>query len=416
MMHQRDRFVWRFGLASALFVVAVVSGCVQITPTPEPVTISMVATEGQQLYFESLLPAFQKENRHITVEFVRSQQFGFADADVFAIVPFAWRFMREEVDVLDLAPYITVDEKFNRDDFYPDTLDLFTVDLEEEGQTKLWAVPYALDMMVMYYDRALLDRYGVAYPQAEWTWDDFFQTTKAMYDPDAGIYGYAPDFELNDALAAIYQNGGTIFDDMLKPTRTTFDAPKTIEALDWYAKLMYEFNAVPTPQQARAAYGIGGYVQLGLERGRLGMWTGMFSEQGRWFQKDDWTIDWGMAPLPKGVQSATLGYVTGYAISTEAEYPDACWAWVSFLTRQIPQDGVPVRRSLLESKDLEDQLGKDVAATAHISAEHIVFMSPQLYDLYDALRLYQQAVDSIINGRATAQEAMTLAQRESKYK
>lgn len=413
--HQPGRFAGKFLLVSALLIAITVGGCVQITPTPEPVTISMVATEEQQLYFESLLPAFQKENRNVTVEFVRAQQFGFADADVFAISPFAWRFMREEVDVLDLAPFVAADEKFNRDDLIPDALALFTVE-EDDDQTKLWAVPYVLDMMVMYYDRALLDRYGVAYPQSEWTWDDFVQTAKSMYDPDAGVYGYAPDFELNDVLAVIYQNEGTIFDDLLNPTRTTFDAPKTIEALDWYAGLMYESAVVPTPQQARAAYGVGGYVQLGLERGRLGMWTSMFSEQGRWFDKSDWTVNWGMVPLPKGAQSATLGFVAGYAISSEAEYPDACWAWVSFLTRQMPQGGVPVRRSLLESKDLEDQLGKDVAATARISAEHVVFMSPQLYDLYDVLRLYQQAVDSVVNGRATAQEALTLAQQESKFK
>lgn len=277
-------------------------------------------------------------------------------------------------------------------------------------------MPFALDLMVMYYDRALFDRYGVAYPQPEWTWDDFVQTDQAMYDPAAGIYGYAPDFELNDLLAVIYQNGGTIFDDLINPTRTTFDAPKTIEAVDWYARLMYEHQVIPTPQQARAAYGVGGYVQLGLEHGRLGMWTGMFSERGRWFRKSDWTIKWGMAPLPKGVRSATPGTVSGYAIAANAGHPDACWAWVSFLTRQMPQNGIPARRSLLASQELEDKLGKEIATTARISAEHIVFMSPNMYEMYDALRLYQQAIESVVDGRATAQEALTWAQQESKYK
>jgi hypothetical protein len=47
---------------------------------------------------------------------------------------------------------------------------------------------------------------------------------------------------------------GGVFDDWSNPTRTTCDDPRTIEAVEWYAKLFHEHRVAPTRTQARKMF------------------------------------------------------------------------------------------------------------------------------------------------------------------
>ncbi|MBN1584389.1 MAG: extracellular solute-binding protein [Anaerolineae bacterium] len=399
------------GAALCLFVI--LSGCVQITPTPEPAAITFACTEEEEAYFGPVREAFNKEYRHIAVEFVRPQRFSWPDMDVFDVSPFTRRFMDQEeaVATLDLSPYIGQDEAFEQADFYPGLIDMFRIE-----ETEIWAIPYMVDVGVMYYNRDLFDEYGVAYPQLDWTWDDFLRTAQTFYAPVIGIFGYIPDEQKNDPLAFVYQNGGRIFDDFQNPTRTTFDDVYTIEALDWYAKLMYEYEAAATPQQARQAYSLTGSTQTGIREGRLGMWSGTLSDRGGRLDDEEWGINWGIVPLPKGKQSATFAFTNGYVISTSAQDPDACWAWISFLTHQVPPYGMPARKSVAESKGFEDMVGKDVAAVARASVEHALFFSPAGWDIYGTFQIFNEALEKLYSGKMTAQQVMEWAQQQSQYK
>jgi ABC-type glycerol-3-phosphate transport system substrate-binding protein len=387
------------------------TGCVQVTPPPEPVTITFECDEEDEAYCNRLIDAFHEDHGHITVELVRPKRYQYPEADVFVIWPFARRFfLQEDIDLLDLTPFIEQDRTFDREDLHPGTLSLF----DDDGE--MWAVPFMIDVDVMYYNRDLLDRYGVAYPQLDWTWDDFLRIGQALYDPDAGIYGYTPDEQLDDVLAFVYQNGGKIFDDLDDPTRTTFDDPLTVEALDWYAKLMYEREAAATPQQARKAYGIAGYTQTGIEQGRLGMWMGSLSEREGGPGDVEWNVNWGIAPLPRGKQSATFAFILGYTISPQAENPDACWQWVSFLTHQMPRYGMPVRKSLVASEAFEDEMGQDVAAVARAFIEYAMWLNPTAWDIYGTFDIFNEGVAKIVGNNETAGGAMTWAQQKSPFK
>ncbi len=392
------------------------AGCVSRTPTPEPITISFVCAEQQEAFFQPLVETFRQTHRHIQIEFVRPERFGPARADVLSVSPFMRRFAQGQLDTIDLSSFIAQDTSFDLADLYPQALDMFSQTwITQENRVEIWAAPLMMDAMVMYYNKDLFDRYGVAYPKPDWTWDDFLRIGQALYDPDAGVFGYVPDVSLDDPLNFVYQNDGGVFDDPLNPTRTTFNDERTVEALDWYARLMYEYKAAASPRQARQAWGIGGYTLFGLEKKRLGMWTGMLSERGRWFERENWDFKWGMVPLPRGVRSATTGYVQGYAISAQAANPEACWQWISFLSRQPFYGGIPARRSLIASTAYQDQVGQDVAIVARMSAESLIMFSPGLFNLYDALRFYDQAVESIVEGSATAQEALNRAQMQSRF-
>jgi multiple sugar transport system substrate-binding protein len=230
---------------------------------------------------------------------------------------------------------------------------------------------------VMYYNRDLFDQYNVPYPQIGWTWDDFLERAVALRDPDAFVFGYGPRLPPGDAVLFIYQHGGRIFDDPENPTRTTFDDPLTIEALEWYARLVHDYDAAPSLNQAAHAYGDGSYaIYEGIRTGKVGMWTGALSERGGLGWPFKWKMAWGMVPLPSDAQSWTEVVVEGYAISSGTEHYDACWEWIAWLSEQVPYRFMPARRSLAESSAYEDQVGAEVAAVARALMEHAYILTP----------------------------------------
>ena len=84
--------------------------------------------------------------------------------------------------------------------------------------------------------------------------------------------------------------------------------------------------------------------------------------------------------------------------------------------RQLPRNGMPARRSVTESKEFEDQVGKDVAAVARTSIEHALFLNPSGWDIYGSFQILNEALQKVLGGTDSAQEAMEWAQQKSQYK
>ena len=127
---------------------------------------------------------------------------------------------------------------------------------------------------------------------------------------------------------------------------------------------------------------------------------------------------WGMAPLPRDAQSATVASVEGTFISAQTPHPDACWQWVVFLSRQSPDRLIPARRSLVESAAYERRVGDDTAAVVRESVEGELLLFPtSLPEAGEAAwEIFEEAVDAIIDERSTPQEAMGWAQQQSELR
>jgi ABC-type glycerol-3-phosphate transport system substrate-binding protein len=383
-------------------------GCNAAAPTPEPITISFLPPVFGQEYYEALVKEFNKEYPYITVEFVSP---GTDDADVFVSSPFALRELLAQDSIVSLDLFIEQDASFDLTDFYPGTVGLFSA----EGKT--WAIPSGVTVAAMFYNRDLFDQYNVPYPEIGWTWDDFLDRALALRDPGADVFGYAPMDRVLDPLAFIYQHGGRIFDDLQAPTRTTFDDPLTIEALEWYARLFHEHNVAPTPKQV-SGQPFGGSARGGVYLNKVGMWIAWLAERGGGggAQTDwpgEWKMRWGVVPLPRDTHLVAPTFAQGYFISSQAANPDACWQWVSFLSAQIPFGLTPARKSLTEADAYEQQVGSDVAAVARASLESTMMFSPRLLEFGGALGNLGRALDAIVDGRSTPEEAMIQAQRQS---
>ncbi|MBN1994856.1 MAG: sugar ABC transporter substrate-binding protein [Anaerolineae bacterium] len=409
-----------------LLFSAFISGCgLMAAPTAEidPVTITFVYPAVDEGYYEPLVQQFNQSYPHLTVElkrvpFDRLDDLAPDEADIFLVYDYLVYQMKQEGDILDLSPFIEQDDVFDQADFYPGTVEM----LSSEG--KQWSIPAGVDVGVMYYNRDLFDQAGIPYPGLNWTWDDFLNSAVAVSNPEAGIYGYITtgstmDPSYFDAIFFVYQHGGKIVDDLQSPTRPTLNDPLTIEALEWYTKLYTEYDAAPTPLEARKAFRGNPQYALyeGLRNGKAGMWIGVLSDRGGLTWPIEWFVNWGMAPLPRDAQAITQVSVEGYVISSQTENIEASWQWISFLSGQMPGRLMPPRRSLAASAAYEQQMGKEIAAVTRASMESAVVVSPEVgEELNDIIDIFGQAVDDMVNERFSPIDALNWAQQEAELK
>lgn len=90
--------------------------------------------------------------------------------------------------LLPIDDIVSADEELSKkkSDYATSLIDGFTVD------GTLYGLPSGTQTMVIYYNKKSFDERNVAYPQDDWTWDEFMETAKAMtYDQDGTqIYGF----------------------------------------------------------------------------------------------------------------------------------------------------------------------------------------------------------------------------------
>ena len=79
---------------------------------------------------------------------------------------------------VDLAPLIKADPSINWNDFWPAERQAVTVG------PKIVGVPALVDNLALVYNKKLFDQAGLAYPTADWTWDDFRAAAK---QPDGSV-------------------------------------------------------------------------------------------------------------------------------------------------------------------------------------------------------------------------------------
>ena len=389
------------------------TGCAKLMPTPEPVTITFAYPERDTAYYETLVQEFQEQNGYITVELVKAPR-SFAQTlqnDIFIADQLVMPQLLQQESVLNVTPFIEQDEDFNVDDFYPGTLDAFSY----EGKT--WGVPSDLDMMVMYYNQDIFDRYGVAYPQPGWTWRDFLDAATQTTDRGADIFGYAiqynDEFGVIEPILVIYQHGGQLFDNWQNPQLVTFNEPLNIEALEWYAGLIYNFGVAPTKQEGPDV--VRHYPNGGAMEGKYAMWMGMLSDHGGKTWGRPWPMRWGVVPLPRDQAATTLALINGLFISAQTAHPDECWKWVSFLSQQMPTASLPARKSLATSDAYVQMVGSDVSSTARAAMRDAILINPELLGYEKALAALMEAFTEVRNGTTTPEAALNDAQEKAGF-
>jgi multiple sugar transport system substrate-binding protein len=304
--------------------------------------------------------------------------------------------------LLDLQPLLDAEAGALRDD-YPAAL---LAPLRAGGG--LYGLPRALNLRALNYNRDLFRAAGLAEPAPEWQLADLLEAARRL-TAEAGDerYGYAVDGPMTDDLLAFlgWQGAPAVTLAGGEPAPRFIDEA-VAQAIAQYITLLGDYS----PHGELSGYrDEGGFMGVGglAEEGRVGMWysggigrmvirIGGPEEQA---QRPDVAI----APPPLGQGGLTGADFSSdaMAIAARSASPEACWAWLTFLSEQTGGLGesFPARSSLATS---EAYLSQARPGAAELYAAYAAALADpdSAVDPYAGVDLFWlfQAVDRAMQG------------------
>ena len=237
------------------------------------------------------------------------------------------RYMSNDM-LLDLTDKIAESDKIDPENYPEDIWGLYTYD------DKYFAVPKDVDTIALWYNKAMFDEAGLAYPTADWTWDDVTEAAKKLTKEDGSQYGLALRNDNNQAgyYNLIYDNGGYIISD--DKTKSGWDDPKTIEAMEMLEGWIKD--GVMPPLEVMAENG----EDVLFQSGKVAM-----VPQGSWmvaaYRDNEYTAEnCDLVELPK---SATTGRRVslynglGWAAAANGEHTEEAWKLIEYLGSEEAQ-------------------------------------------------------------------------------
>ena len=201
-------------------------------------------------------------------------------------------------------------------DYFDQPVDAFTYD------GALQCMPQNVSSLVVYYNRAVFEKAGIAEPADDWTWDDFVGTAQRLTQGD--VRGAGIDASIIRLAPFVWSNGGDVVDDLEQPTRLTLDEPAAREAVQEVVDLVRS-GAVPTEEEQAAQD-----LQTRFVTGKLGMLLSSRREVPPLREVDG--LDFDVAPLPRRDEPTTILHSDAYCLAAGGEHPEAAADFVAFAT------------------------------------------------------------------------------------
>lgn len=242
---------------------------------------------------------------------------------------------------------------------------------------KLYGVPYQSRQLVLYVNKSLFG--GLSLPPTEWgnpnwTWGHFLEKAAALTQRSigGGARQFGTLFTGRPMWAAfIRQNGGQEFN--REVSRSFFDAPETVEAIQLAADLVNRYRVAPTERENPRG------ANWNFDFGTVAMWL--------WYQHSIPLVtqrvlnfDWDVYPLPMNRKSATYADWGYLSMSANTVDVDRSWELISFL--QSPdgdalalRDGVagPILRGSEPRYLIGSGAAKNKAAAIQAAQQPIAF-------------------------------------------
>jgi multiple sugar transport system substrate-binding protein len=274
---------------------------------------------------------------------------------------------------LDLTPLIA-ESKLDLTDFYAGPLAQF------QWQEQTWGLPDTAAPDLLFYNKALFDAVGVAYPTDAWTFEDMRQAAIQLTLDDQGRNAADPAFEptkivqwgWNGGLTFFWQRHlvrgwGGDFCANADCTLMNFTAPATLEAVGWWVKLVTVDHATVYDPYGGSQTGIPGDPFLA---GKAAMGYNGFFAVGQ--LNSSGAIDYDIAQPLLGADGKryTPLSTNGYMIAANSEHPQEAWALVQALVEPTfladtwgkPGHAVPARRTVAAAVINPDQAPQNQAA------------------------------------------------------
>ena len=248
--------------------------------------------------------------------------------------------------LLNLQPFIDKDSQA-LEGVYPVTLEAYK---RPDGY---YGLPRDFQTIVLYYNKDMFDKAGVAYPTADWTMDDLRAAAKKLTvdgdgDGKAEQYGFAADLWDMELFwgAAIWGYGGEVLS--ADNSKTLLGEPKAREAWTFIDAMMREDKSMPDPAAAEE-YGGDPFAAGVAAMTTIGHWVvPQYAQLG---------FKWDVAPMPKGPAArATSVNSAGFVIAKDSKNADAAWQFVRFAIGEAGQKrlselgfAIPILESVAKS-------------------------------------------------------------------
>lgn len=319
-----------------------------------------------------------------------------------------------------LDDYIAGQPDFNLDDFVPPSLVSYR---NEEG---LYGIPYDEGPGMLYFNRDLFDKAGIAPPDDTWTLDTVKEAALKLTSGEGATktFGLAPlPTPGAGTLAPAYLFPfGAAYVNEPEETTCRLTEPAAVEAMTWWDELRAA-GAVPTPDDVRNV------AWPAFQFGNIGMFL-----EGTWATppiRENAKFNWEMALWPKGPQAhATFSAGSAYMITTGTENADAAWiylndylstagqrymwaltgrgsparlsAWPAYLDSEFAPAGAPLAQQALTSiashEILDKPTGPRVTQAAQAIWDEVIAGS---LEVEPALQQICQAIDPILAQNAS---------------
>ncbi|MFF1634090.1 ABC transporter substrate-binding protein [Leifsonia sp. NPDC058248] len=322
-------------------VAALLSACSGGTPNSadsnEKVTITYGVWAGTQTpAMKEIAAAFTKENPNITVrveerpwpEYWSTLQTGAAGGtapDAFWMLAQNIRPYASGGQLLDISGEIKA-EKVDLNKYPKAVLDLY-----DQGDGKVYGLPKDVDTNAVWFNRAIFDKAGVAYPKSDWTWDDFRETAKKLTDPAAGVWGVAAPIDYQGGYYnTILQAGGQVISKDGK--NAEIDSPEAQAGIKFWTDLQADKSS-PTLKQLSDTE-----AETLFEQGKIGMYMSGAYWALQLYNNKDIAPNVDIAPMPTGVTQATVTSGienVGYA---NTKHPDAVKKFLLFASGKEAAD------------------------------------------------------------------------------
>lgn len=345
-----------------LFVIVVASmllaacGGAPAADKATEVTFMMWGAPEELAVWQAVVDDFHSANPSITVKVdvsdwdsywtkLNTLIAGGTPPDVFAMDAPLFLDWQSRGALLNLQPYIDKTPGF-LDGFYPQTLTAYKT---ADGY---YGLPRDFQSIVLFYNKDMFDAANLAYPTADWTYDDLLTAAKALtLDKDGdgktdqfGLWTDTWDMELFWS-EAIWAYGGEVISG--DHTRTLIGEGGARDA--WaYIDSLYKAGVMPSPTTA-GEYGDDLFQSKMSAMTTIGHWAVPGYVQAG--------LNFDVVPMPAGPSGkATSVNSAGFVVSKASKNADAAFEFIKFALGEAGQKrlaelgfAIPVLKSVAES-------------------------------------------------------------------
>lgn len=285
---------------------------------------------------------------------------------------------------------------------------------DREGKT--WALPDRTGPMVLYYNKDLFDKDGVAYPTADWKWPDFLAAAQKLTVKDGDKtmrYGFAAGDWWPWWMAFMLQNGGQILDDAGKPV---INSTENVKAMQFYADLVHKHHVAPSKKDFEALK-ISSPDQLFAQGNAAMIMTGFWNVAAL---KESPQVRWGISPLFRNTKQATISFQSGFAITKSSKRPELAFKVLDFLTSAEGQKPIvangqdaPANREVQDSEEFLHPAWaiSDVSMAAFKESAEFSYAPPMTPEWGNMQKAFGTIIGQICDGAITPKDGLAAAQR-----